>query len=97
MATQAIDRETIMDGAITAKRDDWSKDEITTFNEDDLTSLIDKMPLVKPMAYTVYHNLTLVNNKLKDSDGDPKLIKAYDAILSLISKLEPEDRVDFNF
>ena len=90
MATQAIDRETIMDGAVTAERD------VTTFNEDNLTNFIDKISPVKPLAYTVYCELLLVNNKLKDTNGDPKLIKAYDAILSLVSKLEPEDRVDFN-
>ena len=88
MATQAIDRETIMDGAIT-----WAKDEKTTFDEADL---IDKMPIVQPTAYDSFHNLVLINNKLKDNDGDPRLIKAYDIIISLLSKMEPEDRIDFN-
>ena len=91
MGTQAIDRETVMEGAITARK-------ITSkiFDEDQLIDIIDKMPIAKPMAYTVYHNLVLVNNKLKDTDGDPKLIKAYDAIISLLSNMEPEERVDFN-
>ena len=91
MATQKIDRETIMDGAIT-----WARDEETTFNEEDLSNLIDKMPIVQPTAYDSYHNLVLINNKLRDNDGDPRLVKAYDIIISLLSKLEPEQRVDFN-